>query len=100
MDIYKSELEALMKSFYDNLSEKDKRYYSAIEALKLGHGGIKYIASLFKCSRQTIYTGINELKAYSLLTSTNVRRLGGGRKKYNAKYPEVDKVFLKCNWVS
>lgn len=43
MDIYKSELEALMTNFYDNLSEKDRRHYSAIEALKLGRGGIKYI---------------------------------------------------------
>ncbi len=97
MDIYKSELEVLMTNFYDNLSEKDRRYYSAIEALKLGRGGIKYIASLFKCSRQTIHTGITELKTHSLLTGSKIRKLGGGRKKYETKYPKTDEIFLKYN---
>ena len=54
--------EVLMMKFYQNLSEKDKRHYAAIEAYKLGHGGITYISKLFNCSRQTIHEGISELK--------------------------------------
>lgn len=95
--MYNSDLELLMTNFYNNLSEKDRRHYSAIEALKLGRGGIKYIASLFKCSRQTIYTGIHELKNHSLLISSKIRRMGGGRKKYDIRYPKANEVFLKCN---
>jgi len=30
---------------YNTLSEKDKRLYAAIEAIKIGHGGITYIVS-------------------------------------------------------
>lgn len=60
--IYNKITEECMQTFYNNLSEKDKRHYAAIEAEKLGHGGITYISDLFGCSRQTIYDGIEELK--------------------------------------
>jgi hypothetical protein len=59
---YEEEIENLMYRHYVNLSEKDKRHYAAIEAAKLGHGGITYIAELFGCDRQTIATGLEELK--------------------------------------
>ncbi len=35
-----------MKKLYNSLSEKDRRRYAAIEALKLGWGGISYISEL------------------------------------------------------
>lgn len=57
--------EMLMLKFYQNLSEKDKRHYAAIEAHKLGHGAISYLAELFGCSRQTIHEGLCELKKKS-----------------------------------
>jgi DNA invertase Pin-like site-specific DNA recombinase len=60
--------EQLMLSFYKSLNEKDRRHYAAIEADKLGHGGINYIAELFGCTRQTIYSGLNELKKKSTST--------------------------------
>ena len=97
MEKYKPEIEKMMTDFYNNLSEKDRRHYSVIEAIKLGYGGVKYIASLFKCSRQTIYTGLHELKENLFLSQGKSRRLGGGRKKYDLKYPEANKIFLKCN---
>ena len=31
-----------MKKFFDSLSEKDKRRYAAIEAMRLGHGHNKF----------------------------------------------------------
>jgi hypothetical protein len=37
---YKTTIELEMRKFYNTLSEKDKRRYAAIEAMKLGHGGI------------------------------------------------------------
>ncbi len=47
--------------FIDNLDEKNKRYYAAVEAEKLGHGGIVYIAQLFGITEKTVRKGIKEL---------------------------------------
>lgn len=62
MHKYAEEIENLMYTYYVGLSEKDRRHYAAIEAAKLGHGGISYMAELFGCDRQTIATGLEELK--------------------------------------
>ena len=62
MTEYEKSIENLMCRHYLNLSEKDQRHYAAVEAAKLGHGGITYIAELFGCCRQTISTGLMELK--------------------------------------
>ena len=50
-----------MKAFYDSLSEKDRRRYAAVEAEKLGHGGIEYVASVLGCADKTIRYGRNEV---------------------------------------
>jgi hypothetical protein len=50
-------MEARMRAFYESLSEKDRRRYAAVEAEKLGHGGIEYIAALFGCHPNTIRQG-------------------------------------------
>jgi hypothetical protein len=97
MEKYKPEVEEKLKLFYDNLSEKDRRHYSAIESLKLDHGGIKYISDLFKCSRQTITKGLSELGCGLLLDQGKIRHIGGGRKTHAVKNPNIDGFFLKCN---
>jgi hypothetical protein len=51
-----------MKMFYDSLSEKDKRHYAALEATKLGHGGVTYLSHLLGCARSTIQAGMEEFK--------------------------------------
>jgi hypothetical protein len=95
MEGYKPQVEEKMKLFYNNLPEKDKRHYSAIEALKLGYGGIKYISNLFGCSRQTIAKGIEELKRSELLAEGKSRHPGGGRKGYEIKNPGIDEIFFR-----
>ena len=40
MDVYSGVVERHMTEFYKSLSEKDRRRYAAVEAEKLGHGGI------------------------------------------------------------
>lgn len=94
---YTSDVEKQMQGFYKNLSEKDKRHYSAIEAMKLKYGGVKYIASLFQCSRQTIYIGLKELEEMALLPIGKSRVAGGGRKNCITKIPNIEEIFLKCN---
>lgn len=37
---YSDEITDLMRKHHQSLSEKDQRKYAAIEAVKLGHGGI------------------------------------------------------------
>ncbi|MCF6211013.1 MAG: HTH domain-containing protein [Gammaproteobacteria bacterium] len=51
-----------MRSFFRTLSEKDQRRYAALEAQRLSHGGISYIAEILGCSTRTIHRGINELR--------------------------------------
>jgi len=43
MERYSAKLEQQMQRYYQSLSEQDRRRYAAIEALKLGHGGMSYI---------------------------------------------------------
>lgn len=58
---YTPDHEESMILFFDNLDEKNKRYYAAVEAEKLGHGGIVYIAQLFGITEKTVRKGIKEL---------------------------------------
>ena len=62
MKEYPKQIERFMCRLYFSLSEKDQRYYAAVEAMKLGHGGVNYISDFFGCCRQTVATGIEELK--------------------------------------
>lgn len=61
MDGYEERVEVQMVNFYQSLSEKDRRRYAAIEAGKLGHGGVAYVARLFDCDRDTIQQGIADV---------------------------------------
>ena len=93
---YSSEIEQAMKKLYESLSEKDKRRYAAVEALKLGHGGVIYLANVFECHRTTISRGIRELKDLSeeSLDKQRIRKAGGGRKSYEETHPDIDEKFL------
>jgi hypothetical protein len=57
MNTYSLPVERHMRALYDSLSEKDRRRYAAVEAEKLGHGGVVYIANLFGCDPDTIRHG-------------------------------------------
>ena len=61
MTTYATEIETQMKSFFDSLSEKDRRRYAAIEATKLGYGGIEYIARVLGCDSSTIRHGMDDV---------------------------------------
>lgn len=89
---YSEEIEILMKNHFDNLNEKEKRHYSGVEAIKLGHGSKTYIANILKCNRKTIAKGIKELNKSSI-QKDRVRESGGGRKNIIDKIPEVEAIF-------
>jgi hypothetical protein len=94
---YSSSLESEMKKLYNSLSEKDKRRYAAIEAQKLGWGGISYIMQLFGCSRNTIVLLIEDLEKMEETTIDNlrIRKKGGGRKSILSTQIGIDEAFLE-----
>lgn len=94
---YAASIEQAMKKFYETLSEKDQRRYAAIEALKLGHGGLGYIAKILGCSRKTIAKGIQELKALPEQNgyTPRSRAPGGGRKPSEEVMEHLDAALLE-----
>jgi len=96
MEKYLPAFEQKMQSFYNTLSEKDKRHCAAIKALKLGYGGIICISDALGCSRNTVARGIKELDNENADINCNqrIRKPGGGRKSYEHHIEDIDKKFL------
>jgi hypothetical protein len=96
MTPYSEEIERLMQTYYGTLSEKDRRRYAAVEAKKLGHGGITYMAKVLGCAQSTITIGMQELDAMPAEAGyeARIRREGGGRKTYEESVPGIDEAFL------
>jgi hypothetical protein len=77
---YPSEVCKHMKAFYDSLSEKDRRRYAAVEAEKLGHGGVEYIASVLGCSERTVRQGGSDVsKLPEDEAEGRIRKKGGAQ---------------------
>lgn len=95
MPTYSFAIADQMRSFYQSLSEKDRRRYAAIEAAKLGRGGLSYIARILQCDRHTIRQGLEELDDSEALDQSRIRRPGGGRKPREEMIPELERAFLQ-----
>jgi hypothetical protein len=76
VDKYSEDIERKMKQLFDWLSEKDRRRYAAVEALKLSHGGIDYLAQLFQCDPKTIRQGMQDLDQPADAAANRVRKKG------------------------
>jgi hypothetical protein len=89
--VYSSEVETRMRNVFRSLNEKDQRRYAAVEADRLGHGGVAYISRLFGCSRDAISHGLKELDqlAEGDPVGDRLRRPGAGRPVTEQKHPEV-----------
>jgi len=94
MQPYPREVEQQMQRFYHSLSEKDRRRYAAVEALKLGRGGLSYISQLLECDDEAMQLGKRELEQQQELSQSRVRRAGGGRKAALATIAGLDEAFL------
>lgn len=92
---YPAEIEKYIKDTYAKLSEKERRTYAAIEALKLPRGGNAYIVGLLGCSKNTLLRGIDELKSPDTALKNRIRRKGAGRISSIEKIGNIDEVFLK-----
>jgi hypothetical protein len=76
MEAYPVNIETKMKRLYGWLSEKDRRRYAAVEAAKLGHGGLEYISRLLDCDPKTIREGLKELDESEDLAAGRIRKKG------------------------
>lgn len=92
---YPVEIEKFIKDTYSKLSEKDRRTYAAIEALKLPRGGKAYILGLIGCSKKTLHRGIYEIKNPDTVLKNRIRKKGAGRRSSIETIENIDEVFLK-----
>jgi hypothetical protein len=78
---YDEKVERHMRLFYDSLSEKDRRRYAAVEAEKLGHGGVEYVAEVMKCHPSTVRQGREDIvQLPEDAAPDRVRKKGGTQK--------------------
>jgi hypothetical protein len=81
MKVCSVEVEQKMQRFFGWLSEKDRRRYAAVEAAKLGHGGVESIAQVLACDpktiRQTIRQGLYDLEQAEDAAVGRIRKKGG-----------------------
>jgi hypothetical protein len=71
----------------DDLDERGRRRWAAVEARSIGHGGITAVALATGLSDRTIRTGLKELDDPDPLGGHRQRRSGGGRKPHATTQP-------------
>lgn len=90
---YPKEIEEQMRKLYQSLTEKDKRRYAAVEATKLGYGGVSYVCRLFNCDESGVKHGLQELTQPDLKPDKRIRQAGGGRKRKIETLPGLEQAF-------
>ena len=96
---------AILNAMLPILDEKQQRQLAGIIASKLGYGGVSFVSSITKQSRNTITAGANSFSCTSahvgneinqqqiensvLSHTKRIRNLGGGRKPIEDKYPDL-----------
>jgi Rhodopirellula transposase DDE domain len=93
MTPYPPHIERSMRSFYRSLRENDRRVYAALEATKLGHGGVEYISAVLDIDPKTIRRGQRDLDDLPDRPRLRVRKPGGGPKRKLDEDPKIDADF-------
>ena len=81
MTPYPPEVELAMTTFFRSLREKDRRRYAAVEAVKLGPGGLAYLSRLLGIDSHTIRQGQADLHDLPDVPPERVRKKGGAKTK-------------------
>lgn len=92
---YPASLKAFMKAYYEQLPERQRRQYAAVESLKLGWGGQTYICILFGLTQKTLRKGLKEIKnpeGNASFGTARQRKVGGGPKFFLSK----NRALLSC----
>ena len=95
MDGYAPEVERMMRRLFDSLKESDRRRYAAIEAAKLGHGGIEYIADRPGVRSQDHPAGPGGAGGRGRPGHRPLAQKGGGRKRLIETDPAIEANFHK-----
>jgi hypothetical protein len=78
MTTYSTQIERHMRLLYNSLSEKDRRRYAGVEAEKLGHGGVEYVARVLGCDADTIRHGLEDVAQLPAdVAAGRIRKKGG-----------------------
>lgn len=81
MTPYSADVELTMITFCRSLREKDRRRYAAVEAAKLGPGGVPYVALLLGIDPKTIRQGEADLKDLPDVPPQDVRKKGAAERR-------------------
>jgi hypothetical protein len=77
----------------DDLDERGRRRWAAVEARALGRGGIATVATATGLSDRTVRTGLKELDDPAPLSSARQRKSGGGRKSHAQTQPGLGEAL-------
>jgi hypothetical protein len=69
------------------LDERGRRLFAASEARAAGHGGVAAVSQATGIARSTIDRGLVDLRSGAVMSSTRVRRRGGGGKPSTETQP-------------
>jgi predicted ArsR family transcriptional regulator len=75
------DIEQLEQVFYNNLTEKGRRLFAGLEAMKIGYYGVNDVSTKYKINKHTVRKGQKELLSENLVPAGSIRKKGGGRKK-------------------
>ncbi|MCH7750551.1 MAG: ISAzo13 family transposase, partial [Planctomycetes bacterium] len=80
-------IQSKFENLADDLNERARRRWAAVEALSLGRGGIAAVAEATGISDRTIRNGIREMREGDTPPADRQRRAGAGRKAANQRDP-------------
>ena len=60
LEPYNERVERGMITLYQSIPENARRRYAAVEADKLGYGGISYVCNLFGCDESSVKRNTSE----------------------------------------
>lgn len=78
------------------LNEKQWRHFLALEAMRVGYGGINQVRHATGAAWQTIKDGIQEIEAGNRYhPGDRIRSVGGGKKKLSIHLPGIEQIVEK-----
>jgi hypothetical protein len=84
-----AELGGKYAALLDDLDERGRRRWAAVEARAWGWGGIAAVAAATGLSDRTVRTGLKELDDPAPLPGNRQRKSGGGRKPHATTQPDL-----------
>ena len=80
-----------MNLFLSRLNEQQRRWYVALEANHIGHGGIRLLSKITGINGKTIQRGQKEMNQnIANRPIKQIRQKGGGRQRVETKMPSIE----------